>query len=122
MGHELDAKFGTKFEAKFEAMIKAGVILLVCTASVMVAEFLRRRTRPFPAYGWFGLALLAIAEWLMFRGVEPVATFFTPIVWTAYALIADAAVFAIRGRSAPARRPRAFCRHGRAVDSAVAHL
>src|SRR5580700_11393707 len=80
-------------------MVKLGVILLACTVAVMVAEFLRRRTRPFPAYGWLGLVSLAIAEGLMFRGVEPAATFFTPIAWTAYALIADAAVFAIRGRS-----------------------
>src|SRR5579872_1203910 len=80
-------------------MVKLGMILLACTATVMFAEFFRRRTRPFPAYGWLGLALLAFAEWLMFRGVEPVATFFTPIAWTAYALIADAAVFAIRGHS-----------------------
>jgi tetratricopeptide (TPR) repeat protein len=80
-------------------MVKLGVILLACTIAVMVAEFLRRRRRPFPAYGWVGLIALVIAEWLMFRGVEPVATFFTPIAWTAYALIADATVFAIRGHS-----------------------
>src|SRR3989475_7594610 len=88
-------------------MIRVGVILLACTAAVMFAEFFRRRTRPFPAYGWVGLVSLLIAEWLMFRAVEPVATFFTPIAWTAYALIADAAVFAIRGhshlRDAPAK-------------------
>jgi tetratricopeptide (TPR) repeat protein len=89
-------------------MVKAGVILLACTAAIMVAEFFRRRTRPFPAYGWIGLISLAVAEWLMFRGVEPVATFFTPIAWTAYALIADAAVFAIRGHSRLRDAPRQF--------------
>ena len=91
-------------------MVKLGVILLACTAAVMAAEFFRRRTRPFPAYGWVGLASLAIAEWLMFRGVEPVATFFTPIAWTAYALIADAAVFAIRGHSRLRDAPAQFAR------------
>src|SRR5260370_40858082 len=80
-------------------MAKVGVILLACTVAVMVAEFLRRRTRSFPFYGWFGLVSLVIAEGLMFRSVEPVATFFMPIAWTAYALIADAAVCAIRGHS-----------------------
>ncbi len=35
----------------------------------------------------------------MFRGVEPVATFFTPIAWSAYILIADAAVLALTNRS-----------------------
>src|SRR5438309_5184689 len=80
-------------------MIRVGVILLACMTAVMFAEFFRRRTRPFPVYGWVGLVSLVIAEWLMFRGVEPIATFFTPIAWTAYALTADAAVFAIRGHS-----------------------
>jgi tetratricopeptide (TPR) repeat protein len=89
-------------------MVKAGVILLACTAAIMVAEFFRRRTRPFPAYWWIGLISLAVAEWLMFRGVEPVATFFTPIAWTAYALIADAAVFVIRGHSRLRDAPKQF--------------
>ena len=89
-------------------MVKLGVILLACTVAIMFAEFFRRRTRPFPAYGWVGLAMLALAEWLMFRGFEPVATFFTPIAWTAYALIADAAVFAIRGHSRVRGAPAKF--------------
>src|SRR5437879_9136287 len=80
-------------------MVKLGVILMSCMAAVLFAEFFRRRTHPFRAYGWFGLAFLVVGEWLMFRGLEPVATFFTPVAWTAYALIADAAVFAIRGHS-----------------------
>src|SRR5260370_11435896 len=91
-------------------MAKVGVILLACTVAVMVAEFLRRRRCPFPAYGWFGLVSLAIAEGLMFRSVEPVATFFTPIAWTAYALIADAAVFAIRGHSRLRDAPGQFAK------------
>ena len=86
------------------------MILLACTVAVMVAEFLRRRTRSFPFYGWFGLVSLVIAEGLMFRGVEPVATFFTPIAWTAYALIADAAVFAIRGHSRLRDAPGQFAK------------
>ena len=35
----------------------------------------------------------------MFHGVEPVATYFTPIAWSAYILIADAAVLALTDRS-----------------------
>jgi tetratricopeptide (TPR) repeat protein len=93
-----------------EIMVKLGVILFACTAAIMVAEFFTRRRRPFPVYGWIGLISLAIGEWLMFRGVEPVATFFTPIAWTAYALIADAAVFAIRGRSRLRNAPVQFAR------------
>lgn len=91
-------------------MVKLGVILMACTAAVLFAEFFRRRRHSFPAYGWFGLAFLVVGEWLMFRGVEPVATFFTPIAWTAYALIADAAVFAIRGHSRLRDAPAQFAR------------
>ena len=36
---------------------------------------------------------------MLFRGIEPVATYFTPIVWSAYILIADAAVLALTNRS-----------------------
>ena len=35
----------------------------------------------------------------MFRGFEPVATYFTAIAWTAYLLVADAAIYAIRDHS-----------------------
>ena len=91
-------------------MVKLGVILLACTITILMAEFLRHRRRPFLAYGWAGLILLVIAEWLMFRGVEPVATFFTPIAWTAYALIADSAVFAIRGHSRLHDAPAQFAK------------
>src|ERR1700739_2243000 len=93
-----------------EIMVKLGVILFACTAAIMVVELFTRRRRPFPVYGWIGLISLAVAEWLMFRGVEPVATFFTPIAWTAYALIADAAVFAIRGHSRLRDAPGQFAK------------
>jgi len=45
------------------------------------------------------MVALAGAEWLLFRGVPPVPTYFTPIAWSAYILIADAAVFSLTGRS-----------------------
>ncbi len=80
-------------------MVKLGIAITAATLAILVAEFLRRRARPLPAHGWLGLVALVGAEWLMFRGVEPVATFFTPIAWTAYILVADAAVFAVSGRS-----------------------
>src|SRR5712691_5973415 len=101
-------------------MIKGGVILLACTAAVMFAEFFRRRTRPFPVYGWVGLVSLLISEWLMFRGVEPIATFFTPIAWTAYAFIADAAVFRDPRAFSSPRCAREVRRIGSALHSAVA--
>jgi hypothetical protein len=89
-------------------VIKLGVAITVVTLAVLVVEFLRHRTRPLPAYGWLGLAVLAGAEWLMFRKVEPVATYFTPLAWSCYLLVADAAVFAITGRSRLQHAPRDF--------------
>lgn len=54
---------------------------------------------PFPWYGVVGLVVVLVSEGLMFRGIEPVATFFTPIVWTGYILFMDGLVFRLRGES-----------------------
>ncbi len=89
-------------------MVKLGVAITAATVAVLVAEYLRHRARSLPAYGWLGLLALAGAEWLMFHGVEPVATYFTPIAWTAYILVADAAVFAVSGHSRLRDAPRQF--------------
>lgn len=80
-------------------MTALGIAITFVTVAVLVIEFLRHRRFPLPIYGWFGLGLLAVAGWLMFRRFEPVTTYFTPIAWTAYILLADAAVHAIKGRS-----------------------
>ena len=77
-----------------------GVFVTAVTAATLVVGFFRsRRRRPFPPHGWLGIIALAGAEWMLFRGVEPVATYFTPLAWSAYILIVDAAVFALTGRS-----------------------
>lgn len=89
-------------------MIKLGVIVTAATISIVFAEFWRHRKRHFPYAGWLGLAALVGAEWLMFRGIEPVATYFTPIAWSAYLLICDSAVFAVTGRSRLRSSPRDF--------------
>ena len=89
-------------------MLLVGIALTAATATVLLLEFLRCRTRPLPLRGWAALAVLLAAEFLMFRGVEPVATYFTPIAWSAYICAADAMVWAIRGRSRMADEPREF--------------
>jgi len=91
-------------------MVKLGVALTAATVAMLVAEFLRHRSRAFPLYGWMGLAALLGFEWLMFRKIEPVATYFTPLAWTCYILIADAAVFSINGRSRLQQAPRELVR------------
>ncbi len=68
-------------------------------AALVLGLFRARRRRPFPLHGWLGIIALAGAEWMLFRRIEPVFTYFTPIAWSAYILIADAAVLALTGRS-----------------------
>jgi len=87
-------------------MLKLGIILTAATVTILVVEFFRARRRPFPAHGWLGLVALICAEYLMFHGIEPAATYFSPVAWTSYILIADAAVFAISGHSRLREEPR----------------
>ena len=89
-------------------MISLGLTITFLTATVLFIEFFRHRQSRLAAYGWVGLIGLIIAEWLLFRGFQPVAVYFTPIAWTCYILLADAAVLAIRGHSRLHDEPRKF--------------
>jgi hypothetical protein len=81
-------------------MLAIGIGITAATAALLVIGYFRTpRRHSFPAHGWLGILALAGAEWLMFRGIDPVATYFTPIAWSAYVLIADAAVLALTRRS-----------------------
>lgn len=80
-------------------MTAFGIAITALTVAALVVEFRRHKRGPFPTYGRVGIVILIIAEWLMFRGVEPLATYFTPVAWTAYLMVADAAVFGVRGNS-----------------------
>jgi hypothetical protein len=87
-------------------MLKLGIIFTAATVTILVVEFFRLRRKPFPAHGWLGLFALLAFEFLMFRGVEPVATWFSPLAWTSYILIADAATYSISGHSSLREEPR----------------
>jgi len=89
-------------------MTLLGLALTFATIALLVIEFLRHRRAPLALYGWVGLVVLVAAEGLMFRGIEPVATYFTPIAWTCYILLADATVLAITGHSRLHDDPRRF--------------
>lgn len=52
-----------------------------------------------PAHGHVGLAIILMAEALLFSGNQVVGHWFTPIVWTGYILFVDALVYRLRGRS-----------------------
>lgn len=58
-----------------------------------------RVPRRFAIYGYLGLAIILLAEVLLFSGNQFVGHWFTPIVWTGYILFVDAWVFKLRGRS-----------------------
>ncbi len=80
-------------------MTKLGVAITAAMLTVLVGEFLRHRARRLAAQGWVSLAALLAAEWLMFRRIEPVATYFTPIAWTCWIFLAGAMVQAVaRGK------------------------
>ncbi len=88
-----------------------GIAVTAITVATLVICFFRQRRRySFPAYGWLGMVALAGAEWMLFHGVAPVPQFFTPIAWSAYLLIADAAVLALTGRSRLHDAPVVFLR------------
>jgi hypothetical protein len=87
-------------------MLKLGIILTAATVTILVVEYFRKRRRPFPAHGRLGLVALVACEYLMFHGVEPVATYFSPLAWTSYFLIADGAIYAITGYSRLREEPR----------------
>ena len=59
-------------------------------------------------YGYVALLSLGLCQYLMFRKVEPVYTFFTPIQWWNYIFLADAIVWGRQKRSLISDRPREF--------------
>ncbi len=65
-------------------------------------------TRRFPIYGYLGAVIIAVSEILLVRGHPVARAFFTPLVWTGYILLVDAAVAARKGVSALSSRRREF--------------
>ncbi|HYX29084.1 MAG TPA: hypothetical protein VE863_11000 [Pyrinomonadaceae bacterium] len=53
----------------------------------------------FLVYGYFGIAIIFVAEVMLFTGNQMVGRWFTPIVWTGYILFVDALVFRLKRRS-----------------------
>lgn len=86
-----------------------GLLLVVSVVVYLVAAYARApKQRRFPAWGWVGIAILGAGEVLLFGGSRWVAIYFTPIAWTGYLLLMDAAIFSLRGESRLADAPREF--------------
>ena len=82
-----------------QAMTQLGLAITFLTTTILVIGFFRHRQRRLAFYGLIGLVGLLSGEILVFAGIQPVAIYATPIAWTCYILLADAAVLAIRGQS-----------------------
>lgn len=52
-----------------------------------------------PAHAYAGIAVIVVAEVLLFAGNQVVGGWFTPIVWTGYILAVDGFVYRVKGRS-----------------------
>jgi hypothetical protein len=61
-----------------------------------------------PWHGWIGLAIIGTSEVLLFAGVSFARTFFTPLVWSGYILLADSLVYRRKGSSLIMNRPGEF--------------
>jgi hypothetical protein len=57
-------------------------------------------------YGWLGLGVLVVSQALVPWRLPPLARWYTPIMWSAYILLADALVLRRRGASLIHDRPR----------------
>ncbi len=76
-------------------------VLIVFAQTVLVTLGYRRvpKRAPWKLHGTLGLAIMVVSEILMFKGIEPIATYFNAIVWTGYILFVDALVFRLEGSS-----------------------
>lgn len=68
----------------------------------------QERTAPLRWYGWVGLVVLLVAEYLLIRDNVFIKQWFTPIMWSAYIVLLDAVIFKLRGNSLITNRPLEF--------------
>lgn len=59
-------------------------------------------------YSIIGFFVLLISEILMFMGVQPIATWFTPLAWYGYIFFIDGIIFRVKGNSLISSRRREF--------------
>lgn len=91
------------------AHLPVGMALLGVTVGFLVVRyFSRAKLGEFRLWGWVGLATLLLFEVLLVLRVGWVSIYFTPLCWTAYILLADAAVYSLKGSSRLSDSPREF--------------
>lgn len=85
-----------------------GVLLLAATILIVGRRYFRRPRRRLPWWGWAGLGIILAAELLLDLRVAWLSTYFTPIAWTGYILLADGVVASLQDESRLAEAPRQF--------------
>ena len=91
------------------AHLPVGMLLVGVTAGFLgLRYFSRAKSGEFRSWGWAGLVMLILFETLLVFRVGWVSTFFTPLCWTAYILLADAAICSLKGSSRLSDSPREF--------------
>jgi hypothetical protein len=91
------------------AHVPAGMVIVGVTVGFFgLRYFTRQKKEAFRLWGWAGLGLLFLVELSLLLGVRWVSIYFTPICWTGYLLMIDAAVASLKGSSRLANAPRGF--------------
>jgi hypothetical protein len=88
--------------------ILPGIVMLTATLGTLGWRYSTQKKAPVPAWGWLGIAIILLAELLLFLRVRWVEVFFTPIVWTGYLLFADSLVRSLKGSSRIGNSLRSF--------------
>jgi hypothetical protein len=89
--------------------VVAGILLLLVAIALLTFRYLHAPKRGhFRAWGWIGLGIILVAEGLLFWGFRWMAVFITPVTWTGYLLLIDAAVWSLRGESRLGKTPAHF--------------
>ncbi len=89
--------------------LASGILVFVITVLLFGVKYFRSpKQAAFPLWGWTGLAIIFIGEFLLVRRVQWVATYFTPLAWTGYILLLDAMVASLKGQSRLKRAPLEF--------------
>ena len=89
--------------------VLVGTLIFASTVCLLVWKFVRtpKRVR-IPLWGWAGLGIILLSEAFLFAGQKWVGIYFTPLAWTGYLLLMDAATWSLRGQSRLGSTPREF--------------
>ncbi len=90
-------------------MLSLGEAGLIAVSVEFYAVYRRAsKRRSFPVGGRLALCAVALAEVLLLLGAPGAATCFIPAMLTAFVVVADSAVYALRGHSPMRTRPETF--------------